>query len=62
MPIFDWTRTDMFRALEDGSTALFLKSESGKSAPEELIRTVEKSSDLTLPGWEPEKMADQGTV
>jgi hypothetical protein len=26
-------------------------------APEELIRTVEESSDLTLPGWEPEKMA-----
>ncbi len=23
----------------------------------ELIRTVEESSDLTLPGWEPEKMA-----
>lgn len=24
MPIFDWTRTEMFHPLEDGSTALFL--------------------------------------
>ncbi|WP_026691934.1 mannonate dehydratase [Peribacillus kribbensis] len=58
MPIFDWTRTDMFHPLEDGSTALFY--EKGKVAhlePEELIRTVTEASELTLPGWEPEKLA-----
>ncbi|WP_419881976.1 mannonate dehydratase [Peribacillus sp. B-H-3] len=63
MPIFDWTRTDMFHPLEDGSTALFY--EKGKVAdlePEELIRTVTEASDLTLPGWEPEKMANISTL
>ncbi|MBT2259054.1 mannonate dehydratase [Priestia megaterium] len=57
MPIFDWTRTEMFHPLADGSTALFY--EKGKVEnidPKELIRTVTAASDLTLPGWEPEKL------
>ncbi|TCP21284.1 D-mannonate dehydratase [Scopulibacillus darangshiensis] len=58
MPIFDWTRTDMFHPLEDGSTALFYeKAKVENLDPKELIRTVAEASDLTLPGWEPEKMA-----
>jgi mannonate dehydratase len=59
MPIFDWTRTDMFHPLEDGSTALFYeKAKVDKLDPLELINTVSKSSNnLTLPGWEPEKLA-----
>lgn len=58
MPIFDWTRTEMFHPLEDGSTALFYeKAKVDNLDPQELIRTVSEASDLTLPGWEPEKMA-----
>lgn len=59
MPIFDWTRTDMFHPLEDGSTALFFDKEKIFSInPQELIDMVEKESNgLTLPGWEPERLA-----
>ena len=57
MPIFDWTRTEMFHPLEDGSTALFFENAKVLNAdPKELIRTVSEASDLTLPGWEPEKL------
>jgi len=43
--------------LEDGSTALFYeKAKVDTLEPQDLIRTVTEASDLTLPGWEPEKM------
>lgn len=59
MPIFDWTRTDMFHPLADGSTALFFDKEKILSLdPQELVDMVEKESNgLTLPGWEPERLA-----
>lgn len=58
MPIFDWTRTEMFHPLEDGSTALYFDYEKVKSLdPRELIETVASSSNnLTMPGWEKEKL------
>ena len=58
MPIFDWTRTEMFHPLEDGSTALFYEKAKVESLdPQEFVNTVSEASDLSLPGWEPEKMA-----
>ena len=60
MPIFDWTRTEMFHPLPDGSTALFFDKEKITSInPQELVEMVEKESrGLTLPGWEPERLSE----
>ncbi len=56
MPVFDWTRTDLFKPLEDGSTALFYeKAKVDNMDPYELIKEVTKSA-YTMPGWEPERL------
>lgn len=59
MPVFDWTRTDLFHPLEDGSTAMYMDKEQILSLdPQELIEMFEGGSKgMTLPGWEPERMA-----
>ncbi|MEW9671568.1 mannonate dehydratase [Ammoniphilus sp. 3BR4] len=57
MPVFDWIRTDLFKKLEDGSTALFYeKAKIENMDPIELVRKIADNPEFTMPGWEPERL------
>lgn len=57
MPVFDWIRTDLFKELGDGSTALFYeKSKVEHMNPTDLVNQILKDKEFTLPGWEPDRL------
>ncbi|SDW38644.1 mannonate dehydratase [Paenibacillus sp. PDC88] len=63
MPIFDWLRTDLYKEGPDGSTALFYeKARIHNMDPFELVHQINQDSQLTMPGWEPERLKHLTTL
>lgn len=58
MPVFDWTRTELAREREDGSTVLAYTQEAVDALkPEEMFDSIAGDMNGTvMPGWEPERM------
>jgi len=58
MPVFDWTRSDLAKTREDGSTVLSYDQELvDKIDPEKMFEQIDKNSNgFVMPGWEPERL------
>lgn len=58
MPVFDWTRSELAKEREDGSTVLSYDQEMvDKINPEEMFSRVDSGSGgFVMPGWEPERL------
>jgi len=58
MPIFDWTRTDLYHPVGDCSNALFYEKDIVQDNPKAMAKYIlDNVGDMTMPGWEPERMA-----
>lgn len=65
MPVFDWLRTDLARPIpEDGSNSLYFNEKDlGTMGPLEIVRkTAADCNGFSLPGWEPERLAELETT
>ena len=58
MPVFDWTRTELARLREDGSTVMAYTQEAvDKINPDDMFNSLKGDCNgFVLPGWEPERM------
>jgi len=65
MPVLDWLRTDLNRLNpEDGSYSMYYNDAQVQGIrPEELLQsTLGQSNGFSLPGWEPERLAELTSV
>lgn len=60
MPVFDWLKTDLGKVLHDGSNTLYYNEEDLKGlTPQQLVEnTIKNAKGFSLPGWEPERLAE----
>lgn len=64
MPIFDWTRTELYKELEDGSTSMYFdnKKISNINPLEFKDEFLNISKDYDLPGWEKERLEELSSL
>ena len=58
MPVFDWTRTELARVREDGTTVLAYNQDTVDAMdPDNMFDSIKDNMNGTvMPGWEPERM------
>jgi len=64
MPVFDWIRSELNKQLEDGSTVFSYEDKFFENlTPEQVVKEMEENSNgLSLPGWEPYRLAELKTT
>lgn len=61
MPVFDWLRTDLYRPMTDGSSAMYYDRAYIDAVKDTstLIKGIQDNSNgFALPGWESERLAE----
>ncbi len=59
MPVFDWTRSELAKVRDDGSSVLsYDQSIIDQIDPETMFNQIDSNSNgFVMPGWEPERLA-----